>query len=348
MKLKDSDFFTTHNKEHVYDSLTNTINKEYMIKFVNHLIETGVMFSLYFIDIDDFKKINESKGILLSDQLLKDIAEGIESTLNDRGLLFRYGGDEFVVITPNIATYEDVWNIARDISETVRHLKLDYLGDDLGPYPVTLTIGISRYPIDAKSLTDIMENSDKALFRGKMKGKNCFIIYNRNLHGDIDVAKKKSNLNVHGLIDYIFEMYKTHDKDEALKMVSHMLGNYYSAKTISLIKKNESVLLYQDVQTKSLAAPTLRNFDYHFESEENYMIYYRSLLKKDDPYESSFLPLMDRRKTRSFVIFKINDKEDNLLLIESGIEKVWSDIEILLYAMMVHSYSLIEHISHQN
>ncbi len=341
MKLKESQFFSTHNKEHVYDSLTNAVNKDYLKKYADFLIENGGIFSMYFIDIDNFESASETKGITASETLLKDIATGIENVIGQKGVLFRYGGDEFVVIVPNIATYEDVWNIARDISESIRHLNLGYLTTDAKPYPVTLTMGITRHPIDAPDFEGLLKNSEKALFRGKMKGKNCFIIYNRNLHGDINVAQRKSSLNVHGLVDYIFEMFRIHDTAKALSMVSHMLGNYYSAKSIYLITSDAPVLLYQDPQAKISGLPCLKKDEYRFNREETYHVNYFSLLKKDDDYEKKILALMERRKTRSFIIFRTKDKEGNLILVESGVEKVWSEMEILLYLTMSNVYSMV-------
>ncbi len=341
MNYQQDPFFSNHQTEHVYDSLTGVINKDYLFKYANHLIETNTLFTLYFVDFDNFKKVNDIKGHLIGDKVLKDTCDVLKNVIGDKGLLFRYGGDEFVVLFPNLATYEDVWNEARDMSEAVRKMKLPYLDEEfINAYPLSLTMGISRYPIDAKTLDLLLDDADKALYRGKMKGKNCFIIYNRNLHGLIDVHKKKASLSVHGLVDYIYDMFRHHEKIEAMTMISHMLGNYFSEKGVYLLTETEKIPLYVEKNFKNLPLPHFGPEAYSFEETENFSIYYRSVLTKLE--ECPFIPLMDKRKTKSFVVYKVRVKEPTVLLLESEREKVWSDNEILLYLSMVHIYELLE------
>ncbi len=341
MNYQKDPFFSNHQTEHVYDSLTGVINKDYLFKYANHLIEKNTLFTLYFIDFDNFKKINDIKGHLIGDKFLKDTCELIKNLIGDKGLLFRYGGDEFVILFPNLATYEDVWNQARDISEAVRKMKLPYLDEEfISSYPPSLTMGISRYPIDGKTMDVLLDDADKALYRGKMKGKNCFIIYNRNLHGLIDVHKKKASLSVHGLIDYIYDMFLHHERIEAMSMIAHMLGNYFSEKGVYLLTPKEKIPLYVEKNYKNLPLPQLGPEAYQFEETENFSIYYRSVLSKMD--ENCFIPKMDERKTKSFVVYRIRTAIPCVLLLESEREKVWSDNEILLYLSMVHVYELLE------
>ncbi len=341
MNYQMDPFFSNHQIEHVYDSLTGVINKDYLLKYASRLIEKNTLFTLYFIDFDNFKKVNDVKGHLVGDRLLKETCEVLKKVIGDKGLLFRYGGDEFVALFPNLATYEDVWNQARDMSEAVRKMKAPYLDEEfISSYPLSLTMGISRYPIDGKTLDILIDDADKALYRGKMKGKNCFIIYNRNLHGLIDVHKKKSDLTIHGLVDYIYDMFLTHEKIEAMGMIAHMLGNYFSEKGVYLLTPKEKIPLYVEKNHKNISLPRLGSEAYRFEENENFSIYYRSVLSKADPM--GFLPLMDARKIKSFVVFKIQTPQPSVLLLESERENVWSENEILLYLSMVHVYELLE------
>jgi diguanylate cyclase (GGDEF)-like protein len=341
MYTKDQEFFTSHNKDHVFDTLTGCVNKDYFFKYAEYLIEQTNIFTMYYVDVDNLRKINSLYGRSTGDQVLKDITKAIEEVIQQKGVLFRYEGDIFTIITPNIATYEDVWNLSRDICEKIRHLELDYLNRNSEEYHLTLTMGISRYPIDSLDMDMLLSNSEKALYRGKMKGRNCFIIYNKNLHGEIDVTKKKSSLGTNGLIDYMFEMFKIHDPMEAMTMVCHMVGNYYSVRDIYHISRDGCQLMYCDPSYTNKEPLSLHYSNFPFPKGESHIIGYRSILKSDKTEDTRRMAFMDKRSIHSFIAFDIGASEE-VLLIESENERIWSDTEILLYSTMGHIYCLVK------
>lgn len=338
--LKDKPIFSQHKKEHVIDEVTGCINKEYLIKYVDSLISTNTMFTLFFIDIDNFKKINDLNGHVLSDDLLKDLAILLDSIIKDDGLLFRYGDDEFVILLPNIIVYDAVWEFARKYNQAIREHDFPYL--DLTNLRVTATSGIARYPIDGKNFNELLFVADKALYRGKTKGKNCFIIYNKSMHAKIDAKKGDSEMNVFGFIDYIYQMFGYLKPFEALKKSAHMIGNYYSTDNIYLVSSNNVRNLY------SSTYPNIPDMESSFENlsklleNDHYLAVYRSNTKKDD---KNILTFMEQRNIHTFLVYKTNDSKHSYLYLESKREKVWSEDETQLFLTLVNIYSLMEKVN---
>ena len=128
----------------------------------------GSKLSLLFIDIDDFKMINDKYGHMVGDLVLKNVARHILLSVRDNDLVFRYGGEEFAVILPSTD-----YAMAYQIAERVREDIAGYIHEkDTLNINVTVSIGISVYPDDADSVRDLISTSDKALYRAKETGKN--------------------------------------------------------------------------------------------------------------------------------------------------------------------------------
>lgn len=125
-------------------------------------------FSLLFVDIDDFKHVNDSYGHPQGDKILKEVAQEIVATVRADDRVVRYGGDEFLVLLPNIDG-EQAISIAQRIQD-----RLVEISRDEKFVPITVSIGIASYPKDATDKHSLIRSADMAMYRAKEQGKNCF------------------------------------------------------------------------------------------------------------------------------------------------------------------------------
>jgi len=172
------------------DTLTGISNREYFNIRSTQLLEeaedAGLGCTLLFIDVDNFKFVNDKHGHKIGDELLKTLADRIsaivERIVTERGLpdgLFaRLSGDEFAIMLrcqPGAGTISEM---AGDI------LSLFAEGFEVldKAYPVTASIGIAVYPEDARTLPELIANADAAMYQAKSQGKNGSARYSRSLH----------------------------------------------------------------------------------------------------------------------------------------------------------------------
>ena len=182
--LSNIEYFNKN--EFTLDNLTGILDRPSMIKYVENLIGENRPFSFYFVDIDNFKNINDTYGHLVGDIVLAQMAAYFIKMSNG-GVLGRYGGDEFMMVFEGVTEYNDVWKIGHDINMSIGNIVFEGIPN----LSLTVSMGVSRFPIDAQNLNDLFELADKALYRAKMKGRNCFIIYLPEKHAGISLKKAR-------------------------------------------------------------------------------------------------------------------------------------------------------------
>lgn len=132
--------------------------------------------SLAIIDIDNFKNVNDSHGHMYGDEVLKNVSEIIKEALGDKGVLGRIGGDEFMIVTNCVGDYQQL----REILSAVR-VGIERMYDNKA---ITCSIGACIFDDYANNYDDIFNLADKMLYRAKQKGKNRYIIFRTEVHGD--------------------------------------------------------------------------------------------------------------------------------------------------------------------
>ena len=118
------------------------------------------------MDIDNFKKINDTLGHLFGDKILNKLGDIIKSIIRETDLAARYGGEEFSIVMSNTGLEE-----ATEIAERLRNA-INEFNFDITNRPITVSIGMALYPSDSTSLQDLLSNADRALYRAKHEGKN--------------------------------------------------------------------------------------------------------------------------------------------------------------------------------
>jgi diguanylate cyclase (GGDEF)-like protein len=160
-----------------YDGLTNLPNR---ILFVDRLSQaiTRVawhkrLVAVMFLDLDHFKRINDTLGHKIGDSLLKAVSARLTSCLRVGDTVARMGSDEFTIILADVARSQDVARLAEKIIDL---LSKPYLIEDRELF-VTASIGISLYPIDGDDAEALLKGAEVAMFRTKEQGRNNFLHY---------------------------------------------------------------------------------------------------------------------------------------------------------------------------
>ncbi len=163
------------------DALTGLATRRRMQHFIETLsagaADTGAPFALLISDIDHFKRFNDSRGHLVGDQALAEVAQTILAHLRQGDLAVRYGGDEFVMILPGCDT-EAALLVADKLRREVAAGAAARLNADAPEgltTALTITLGIAVYPRDGIEFEHLMEIADRRLYRGKDGGRNRVI-----------------------------------------------------------------------------------------------------------------------------------------------------------------------------
>lgn len=164
-----------------YDSLTKLPNRTFFINKLNEVLEAiNIQHSegaILFIDLDNFKIINDTMGHEFGDKLLIYLAKKFESWINEEDTIYRLGGDEFVILHPNANEIELKSYAQRFLELFNKPCKID--GKQIY---VTVSIGIGLYPKDGKDTNTIFKNADAAMYKAKELGKNRFELFNPDMY----------------------------------------------------------------------------------------------------------------------------------------------------------------------
>ena len=164
--------------EHTYklattDGLTDLYNHRYFQEQMLQNIETakryGTEFSLILIDIDFFKKFNDKFGHQSGDAVLKQVAQTLKKNVRTTDIVCRYGGEEMSVILTNTKKEVGI-QIAQKLCEAVSERIFDLANNQ--KEHVTISLGVAAYPQDGETAQDIIECSDKGLYKAKENGRN--------------------------------------------------------------------------------------------------------------------------------------------------------------------------------
>lgn len=161
------------------DPLTNALQKTAIESYVDSVIKDkpDKQATMFMMDVDYFKNINDNYGHLFGDNVIVAVANALKGLCGASGKVGRIVGDEFILFVEHDLDRLGMKNIAR----LIRYV-LDNLEIEGKPFSCTATIGISQYPKDGKTFQELYTACDKALYRGKEKGRDCHIIYDPQVH----------------------------------------------------------------------------------------------------------------------------------------------------------------------
>lgn len=186
-----------------HDLLTGLPNRVLLLdriaQSINQAKRGNSQVALLFIDLDNFKFVNDSLGHFAGDKLLKAIAARLKSCLREADTSARLGGDEFVLLLPQINGEDD----AAMIAEKVLNVFKDKFVIDEHELFASLSIGIALYPCDGESAEALIKNADAAMYHAKNMGKNSYKFY----RGMMDIPSSER-------LDEVRDLRLALDRDE--------------------------------------------------------------------------------------------------------------------------------------
>jgi diguanylate cyclase (GGDEF)-like protein len=146
--------------------------------------------ALLYVDLDHFKKVNDSMGHAAGDQVLQIVAQRLRTCIKDGDTVARLGGDEFTVILRAIGSPEAARLISRRIIETLQQ-PVNIGGRD---HYVCASVGVTMFPDDGNTIEELMRNADTAMYQAKEGGRSREIFYNRTMDGAPSIAVESALL----------------------------------------------------------------------------------------------------------------------------------------------------------
>ncbi|MCP8884035.1 EAL domain-containing protein [Devosia sp. XJ19-1] len=167
-----------------HDSLTGLLNRtkftEQLALNVARLERYGTPFSVMFLDLDQFKGVNDSKGHMAGDRLLTEVAARIQHELKEGDVAARFGGDEFAVLLPNAGVKDEVEDLAARLVAAMREPFL--IEHDM--FLIGASVGIAMAPGDGIRPDHLLRNADLALYRAKADGRSMLRFFESQMDSE--------------------------------------------------------------------------------------------------------------------------------------------------------------------
>ena len=195
------------NKKLAYiDYLTELPNRTAFTEYLEYALSTlkkGHIISVMYIDLDNFKVINDTLGHSYGDELLIDCAERLKQVIDKNDYLARFGGDEFIILSENVI---NMWEYEEKIANIQKVFAQPYILS-LKEFFVTASIGVAVAPKDSDNAQALLKNVDLALYHAKGLGKNTISFYEPSLNNRI-LTKMETQSELHKAIQNgEFELY---------------------------------------------------------------------------------------------------------------------------------------------
>ncbi len=177
-----------------HDSLTALYNRNYFDETFKHSLDlakrNGTKLALILFDIDNFKRINDSMGHAVGDQILIHIAKRIKNVLRKSDTFSRIGGDEFSILVENHRSKKNLITLLKKIqAQFQKSIVLQNI-----PLHISLSIGVALYPENGEDTTSIQKAADIAMYESKNQGKNRYLFFSQNTQESMEKIKLEDEL----------------------------------------------------------------------------------------------------------------------------------------------------------
>ena len=273
-----------HSNIETFDPLTKVFSRENTINKIKDAMTKNEPFTLMIIDIDNFKLFNDNYGHMFGDIVLVETAASIKKYIGNRGFVGRIGGDEFLLLI----YLDNNYDLIHDACSAVRKAITNVSNHNIKQAVITATVGCAAYPSDATDYNILFKKADKALYRGKRKGRNCFIIYDETKCGAIEenedikvetttqLFQMSTNSNIVAGVLEILNRTGSISKniDDALSLV----GNYFLLDRIAFFTENPETLMFTGL--REWINPRANNISNRILLSEENIVKWQNMLDK--------------------------------------------------------------------
>ena len=330
--LSKYDYFNSVDMNYALDSLTGVLSRANILGFARHLVDNKTPFTMAILDIDNFKLVNDNYGHAVGDECLISIGENLARYVGNDGLVGRFGGDEFIILYFKSSTYDELHDYLETMLNegNIVRRKL-HIGNVC--FFVTATVGCASFPKDCDNYDELFIIADKALYRGKTKGRNCFIIYVEEKHKNIEVHKKEQSSlpNILGRISElsINEKIKTEKK---IKNILNYIENVMQISEAAFLSMDKKTITSGEGYDCCIDEECLEVFDY---LTRNNQIYIPNELS-DFSGNKKISTFVKDKKIITFIVSRVTAGKKTigyLILFEGKITRIWqeNDVALLLY-----------------
>ncbi|TMH02558.1 MAG: EAL domain-containing protein [Betaproteobacteria bacterium] len=183
-----------------YDVLTALPNRLYfrdqLERTLAYANRAGERFALLFVDLDFFKRVNDSVGHAAGDVVLRDAADRMRACVREADVLARLGGDEFMLLLPDIKASRDPQIVAEHVIAAMA-APFAVGGHD---HFLNASIGIAIYPDDGETADDLLRNADTAMYRAKEAGRGQYVYFKRQMNSDA-IARVRAERDLHHALE---------------------------------------------------------------------------------------------------------------------------------------------------
>ncbi|MCF6338479.1 MAG: EAL domain-containing protein [Gammaproteobacteria bacterium] len=164
-----------------HDALTDLPNRflfdDRLSQAIKQAQRSGTKIAVLFLDLDHFKRVNDSMGHKVGDELLVEVARRLQSKIRQTDTLARLGGDEFAIVLDNVANLDVVVNVTRDLLQ-VMDAPIELSNQS---FFVTVSVGVVIFPDDGGAPEELLKHADTAMYQAKEDGRNTYQFYTHTM-----------------------------------------------------------------------------------------------------------------------------------------------------------------------
>ena len=335
------------NLEYVRDTALPVLNKKSITDYAKRAMTvSGNKVCLVILDLDNFKTVNDTLGHMVGDEVLLRSAEIIKAALGDLGILGRIGGDEMMIVFPQVESETELRNTLRTIRTNIEWEYKDKW-ENVG---VTCSMGAAVYPDNGKNYDDIFSLADKMLYIAKSKGKNRYVIFVPEIHGAILNPDQKTTGDIlqqvqgdrNSVMQRLVEQYLVR-RAMTLEQMITTVGNCFKLDEIVLVSgerlANSSVNIWNQEGYSSGVQDTVYTSpgpDFMDGFDENNTLVIHAIANLESKSASLYNKLKDRG-VESVFFYKFSDTckyRGYLAFAKATRRQMWSEEDKVLLALV--------------